>query len=471
VTGVDGQVVNKMKKNVMTPFKLENVLFEMFWRCAKRFGVVFALLWTFWIQEPLGWAMEENTPIQKGELGSLKGVQGTRYNLKQLKSIATEITQKGFVNRPLNGYPILHIILMERSDAREKKDSYLRLFERALELKGVDKSIYDKHGSTLLSESIKNDDQEILNLLLEKGADPCIVNKNGITSFEVALSRGSDASVDILRKVTPISPAMVKNFQQYFEGALEEWDVKTVNRFLDLKLVSPADFKKQYRLDPKCSEAVNSLFKAGFWIRTIGDYKKEKKILDLRYELDRHELEGMRHGEDFEKHKFYTPYSPATFVKMGVQISLFGDVGVMIKTRERTIPYWYDGHTEELTRDMSFTKGETGINNGQSEGQYWEVKESDIAAMVQHMRDQNLKTSLSCVIEDDKYGIFKDPQLQREPFFRWNEGLFRYKRRDIFAICTNDPKDIRKAIELRSVLDIGVPILYYQDGTLRFCSL
>jgi hypothetical protein len=103
---------------------------------------------------------------------------------------------------------------------------------------------------------------------------------------------------------------MKSNFQESFEYSLENWDVGTVNLFIDLKLVTPDDFRKQYSLDPKCSEAVNSLFKAGFWIRTIGDYKKEKKILDLRYQLDRDELEEMRHGEELAKHTFYTPYIP-----------------------------------------------------------------------------------------------------------------------------------------------------------------
>jgi hypothetical protein len=175
----------------------------------------------------------------------------------------------------------------------------------------------------------------------------------------------------------------------------------------------------------------------------------------------------MRHSNSDRTFQYYTSYSPATFVKKNISISLFkGSIGVMIKTdKQRRIPYWYDGHQEELTRDMNYLNGEK-LDNDQQFGQLWKIKESLIACAVQLMNDEYIEDNV-LKIENDKHNIFTDKRFQSQPNFSWNEGLFRYKKKDVFAIYVSDKQYLKEANILKSALKLNLPILFYENGILE----
>jgi hypothetical protein len=434
----------------------------------QKIMTIFVLLGVLFVKD--SWSAERLTQpwIKESELQSLQGIQGTRYSFEQLEKITDEIIQKNYINRPLSdGYPILHHILMERRDAKEK-NQYLNLFKKVLQQKQTDKNICDKNKNTLLSVSVDHDDVESLNLLLEIGTDPNFTNSRGRTAFEHSLVQSSNpVIVRKLREVTEITPKIRQGFREDFETLLEEWDVEKVNMFLDLKLINLEDFAQNPEKSVVPTE-IDHLFAEGFWIRTIQDLKKEIGILEEREKMPKEvDLEKLRHSN--EKIKNYTPYSPATFVKKGIPVALFdaSSAGVMIKTKGRTIPYWYDGHNEQLTRDMNYSKEK--LDNGQPSGQFWEIKESDIAKTLQKMKDNYINDMVLNVQEEgnDKYKIFNDKRFQRGCSFSWNEGLFRYKKEDIFAIYVPDESYLKEAFDLRGLLQQpNLPFLFYKDGVI-----
>ncbi len=415
----------------------------------------------------------ECSQIGEGELETLRGIRGTRYTYTQLEPLTREVVRKGFINRPLpGGYPILHVILIERRDAKEGKQQYLDLFRGVLSQTQADKNIRNKHGTSLLSVSVEEEDEEALDLLLANKADPAYISRDGKTAFEHALDRGSSVSIiGKLGEVTPVTPAMGENFKTSFEQFLEEWNVEGVTRFLDLKLVNPEDFARHPERS-RISTEIDRLFDEGFWIRVLGNPGEEVKVLGQREGISSAALAQMRHSH--RKDGSYTDYSPATFVRREILISLFpcSSIGVMIRPTNRIIPYWYDGHNEQLTRGMDFSKEK--LDNGQREGQFWEVKEAVIAATLQRMKEKDIEEKVSRVQEEggDKHGVFRDQRFQRGRQFSWNEGLFRYKREDVFAIYVPDEAFLERASAFRTLLQLEhLPFLSYEDGVLRVYSI
>ena len=401
-----------------------------------------------------------------------------RYSLKQLEKIVPKILASGHVNTMYDGYPILHSVFIELRDERDqpKRPRYLKLIKAILESPTCDPDVLDKHKKPLLAYAAEENQKEVLIYLLNSGANP---NRTSTTCEYTALEWGIQRSagsevISILMKYTKKTPRLIKNCQEMFDEALENSEIDTMNVLLDLKL---AVYQKQFDLHsiPGIPDA--------FWVRMVSDSKKEFQILKKREKLTDRALAEQRHTEKPHPDSYYTPYSPVTCVRHSIPISTFGSsnsVGIMIHPTCYSIPYWFDGHREELTRDFSYREG-LKLTNGQSKGQYWDVSFEKIQKMLESCYKKEVEDCVKIAKKDrkkggsefDKHGVILDRMLW-DIDFRWNEGLVRYQHKHIFGILVN-PKNkasCKKAFELKRILQLEVPFYEYREclGTIHKLS-
>lgn len=291
---------------------------------------------------------------------------------------------------------------------------------------------------------------------MQKDADPNVGNeRRKTTPLECAISRLIDSTVSqespfikVLAPITTCDEALMERCQEMLDQAVENHYPGIINILLDLKLVD----QPPVYVEDRGAEA--DWFKVGVWLRCIDDSAKEQQVLDKR-EVPGVNLQG--HRKPKEDDVAYTTYSPATFVKSALPVMIYGSgPGVIIQqTPDRVIDYWYDGHREELTREMNFSE-ETLTHGSQARNhEYCHRGESEIAKMIRLGHESNVRNEASNGV--DRYGI-----LENRPYYcfmPWNEGLFRYQRKDIIGIFIPDSEydmgnKVTEAISLASTLGL-----------------
>lgn len=392
-----------------------------------------------------------------------------RYTLKQLKNLVFERLRHNRVNKLVDGYPVLHEIIIELRNEQDdqKRSKYRDLLALVLQHSHTLPDICDKHGRTGLSYVAACGDLKSVLLFLNNDADPNFIDSFGKKALEWAIFENPKAVelITFLVRKTEITDEMRTKFRELFQLAIEEENVDRINLLIDLKLVS---YERSKLIAPP--EKLSEDFEEGCWMRVISDPEKEFSILEKRSHYSDKELGRLRHKnlENDPEDPFYTGYSSATFVKLGMPICLpeTSPAGVIIRRhRSQLIPYWYDGHTEKLTSHLDFSRNR--LSNGNSEGEYNEVEETKIVGILSNSLCAKIKVEGQG--RRDRYGVLRDHRLS-DSFLPWNEGLFRYKMEDIIGIFL-DPEDkesYKKALDLQRILrpDLGI-YSYSCKGELR----
>ena len=313
-----------------------------------------------------------------------------RYTYKQLVRAIKKATEEGTLNVPIQGYPLIHSVLMEMRDERDegKVRHWYTLFRELLLHSEVDTNSLDKHRSTLLHVIAREFGHKpdwakfLTKTCLDRGANANLLDRSGCTALEHALVyyHSERSIVKYLISKTKISDDLKTRCQEYFDSEMnndvEEINITLVNNLYALRLV-----KVRREIVDRHNEP--SAFTKGVWMRTIANPKAESKILDTR-EKSKESLNGHRKTSNPN----YTPYSPMTLVKSGIPVSPFAsfssDVGVLVDAGNRKIDYWYDGFREELTRDMDFSK-EVLSHGPQAEGH--EYRNNSAAQIAKHLTE------------------------------------------------------------------------------------
>ncbi len=394
-----------------------------------------------------------------------------RYSLIELKKLVPEILSSGNINTRFDGYPIIHSVFIELRDEDDntKHIHYIKLIEIILQYPGCEPDVLDKHRKPLLAYAAEMGKLNVLIMLLRAGANPNLTSTQlQYTALEWAIQRNATSkAIPILKKRTDVTQQMLKNCQEMFETALEDEDVDTINTLLDLNLV-------KYNLKFRRNLSTAHELPTGFWIRMITNPKEELKILREREKLDDSILFKQRHTTRPHPNLHYTNYSPATYVRHSIPISIFSfqDAGVMILPTNNPISYWFDGHEEELTRDFSYHE-DAHLNNGQKTGQYWEITPQDIKRKIEELYKKEVQRYRRIAEEDDdedqnkfdRHGVILDKLLCERVRFSWNEGLIRYKSKQIFGILVDPENETssKKAFELKNTLQLDVPFYSYSE--------
>lgn len=398
-----------------------------------------------------------------------------RYTLEELESVVPRIIAAKKVNTMFDGYPILHSVFIELRDERNetKYNHFIILIEIILKDPNCNPDVLDKHKKPLLAYVVEmekeNLSSKLINMLLQAGADPNLMSTSlQYTALEWAVQRNpTSKAINILKRFTNNTPKLLANCQEMFNNALEEDECDIINVLLETQLVH---YVPKFRNNLISSNNIPR----GFWIRTIADPMKELEILEIRENLDDGTLAKQRHTLNPLKNSHYTIYSPATYVRNSIPISIFSfeKVGLIIHPTDDQIPYWFDGHQEELTRDFSY--GEKDIlNNGQTTGQYWEVTPKEIQKIIEELYKKEVQKCKEEAQESqredpprfDKHGVILD-RLLCDISFSWNEGLLRYKHKQVLGILVNpESKDSCKgALKLKSTLKLNVPFYHYNES-------
>lgn len=226
-----------------------------------------------------------------------------------------------------------------------------------------------------------------------------------------------------------------------FKEAVEHHAAKWIEFLIDQKYVT----------NGLPSIKLPDAFRAGFWIRHFAQSAIEQEVTHLRRRqgLSENLLHG--HGANHPTLQLNreTPYSPATFICPGYNISLFGNhthsTGVILLPQKRVIDYWYSGLSgEELTREFDYKRGALAKYAKEDGHHFKAITESEIAAKYPTCIRTFLKQH-----QLDKYGI-----VEHSASLRWNEGLFRYQAQEVSGILVNpgSGKSISAAFELRGSL-------------------
>lgn len=381
-----------------------------------------------------------------------------RYSLEELEAAVEERLGSDAINEVIHGYPLLHSLLIEWRDELDEKQfpRWEELLKRLVNSNHVDVDVLSKHGNTPLHSVVDEHEAErveyLLQLLLSKNANPNLLNRRGQTPLECAISMypANHANVQILKKATHISGELKKRCQEQLEDAVSNYDAHTINTLIDLRLAEPpSPYVENRTKEP-------SWFCQGVWLRTVSNPKQEREILDKRKGLSPEQLRGYKaHNADTDAKSDYTNYSPATFVKSAIPVSVFGfnPPGVIIRQACRTIDYWYDGYREELTRNMSFD-GDIPLTHGAhaTEHEHHQVKEHEMTGLL--AKSYEYHTAWTKKKDSDRYAI-----LESRPFYctmSWNEGLFRYQREDIIGIfvCNKKQDSVEQALQLAEELGL-----------------
>jgi hypothetical protein len=395
-----------------------------------------------------------------------------RFTLAELEEAIPKILRSGEVNKPIESYPILHHALIELRDCvkKAKHPRYLQLIEIILKHPDCDPDVFDKHQKSALMYAAEEGNAGLASLLLSYKANPDLKSGlGGWRALEYGVLRNPVAKTTrILAGCTRITKNMSDHFKEMLRDAIEEKEVEQINALLDLNLVH---YQQKFERHFTAPNNVPS----GFWIHTVGDIGEESRVLKRRDYYHSEQLAMQRHGRDYERDQNYTRYTSATFVQRGAPIALFGlnEPGVMIRSSPYPIHYWYDGHTEELTRDMNFSS-DRPADNGQPTGQYWELTATQVQALMQEkfqLKIDKCKRHAQKNPEDyDRHGVLLDESLC-DLYFRWNEGLLRYKRSDVFGIHVNpdSKKCCEEALKLREEIGHYVPLYHYDacSGTVQ----
>lgn len=393
------------------------------------------------------------------------------YTLKQLKAVVPKILNAGHINTPLKGYPILHQVFLALEYDSANYEGYISLIKTILSHPQCNPDVLDQYGIPLLAYACAGEHRAVLFMLLFHHANPDFIHTKHSTPLEWAIEHNPSSSlIPILNQCTARTQTLLANCQAMFNDALElaEENVDLINILLDLKLVT---YNRQFQKHLKSSPDVP----VGFWIRTIADPKKERDILQKRNKLTDSGLAKQRHTTSADPGVHYTIYSCATYVRQNIPICIFGyeAAGLMIHPTADPIAYWFDGHNEELTRDFSYQEG-ADLSNGLSKGQFWELTPQQIQTTIEDFYLQEVKRSQEIARESkdedhyrfDKHGVMLDKMLC-DIYFRWNEGLMRYKSKQIFGILVNPENETscKRAFNIKKTLGLTVPFYDYRVDT------
>lgn len=384
-----------------------------------------------------------------------------RFTLSQMRRAIQIQLKRGKINELIEGYPLLHRVLMEMRDARKSKDreEWYDLFRVLVRSKQVDLNVRDQHGSTPLHWAVREFNPElssrIIYRLLHTGADPEAVDGyTKITAFELAIERypADHEIVQQLQPVTTMTSTLRQRCQEMFDETVDDVKcgeinddeaIQRIEALLDLKLAKAPELQMVGRKQEP------SWFTKGVWVRTIDDPEKEMQILRKRQGLHGRKLRGCQFKDD----SYYTRESSMTFLRGGVPTATFGhECGVMVLPKGRTIRYFYDGqHGEELTRTMHLAGLWPRQASSDGCGHHHLIHERDLPSVVKkayrYKRPQGSESPV------DKYGVLAG----RDWPVPWNEGLLRYRHDEIHAVfVTSLTKEaLEKAQTFRKQMKLG----------------
>ncbi|MFY7698591.1 MAG: ankyrin repeat domain-containing protein [Legionella sp.] len=268
--------------------------------------------------------------------------------------------------------------------------------------------IRNKWGEYATHIAIENNRADLIELLLKHQVDFTLVDSLGRTPFMKMLTRpGLGANMEILGLLSNIKP---------------QTNQQTTTAPIQLA------------------------YEKGFWIRQIGAHARppqeaitrEKEILTEREKLSSEDL--LEHIKQPKEHEAYN-FSPATFVKAGIPISLFKQgsyFGVIIQT-DHLIPCWYSGWDGERmsNSEINFRSKPLKFQNIAEEHQCNNKNSNEIAQQLHRLYQQKMKTySLR-----ERY-----EHIGHRETLSWNEGLFRYKKSDIKAFCIGSKEEDGKMV-------------------------
>jgi hypothetical protein len=411
-----------------------------------------------------------------------------RFSLEELIVEVPKLLNSGKINDSIEGYPILHHVMMSlRDDPQQNRyPYYLSLIETILKHPDCNPNVIDKHGKTALAyagiqgapsifKGANAANRVLLNLLLQYGANPDFQCARNWTALEWTLHESPTSDViPKLNQLTTRTERLLANCQTMFDDELEdgaEPDPDRMNILLDLGL---AVYNKQFRGVPRLDPVKQ--FPAGHWIRVIRRPVEELAILQKRAKLSANTLSQMQHTENsVNSDPNYIPESACTFVRGGIPISLFmegghsGYAGFMIRPSAAPIPHWYDGHREVVSDNVIQWKGER-FDNGESAGQHWNVTAKQVETILTQQFADRVSRRCKIAAEDpehyDRHGILRDRELC-EIAFSWNEGRLHYKREDIFGVYVvpDNKQSCIAALNLRRQFGLNVPLYSYDSNT------
>ncbi|MFY7698592.1 MAG: ankyrin repeat domain-containing protein [Legionella sp.] len=295
--------------------------------------------------------------------------------------------------------------------------------------------IRNKWGEYATHIAIENNRADLIELLLKHQVDFTLVDSLGRTPFMKMLTRpGLGANMEILGLLSNIKP---------------QTNQQTTTAPIQLA------------------------YEKGFWIRQIGAHARppqeaitrEKEILTEREKLSSEDL--LEHIKQPKEHEAYN-FSPATFVKAGIPISLFKQgsyFGVIIQT-DHLIPCWYSGWDGERmsNSEINFRSKPLKFQNIAEEHQCNNKNSNEIAQQLHRLYQQKMKTySLR-----ERY-----EHIGHRETLSWNEGLFRYKKSDIKAFCIGSKEEDGKmayyGLLLRNELQLThLPFFQYnEEGSIE----
>ena len=408
------------------------------------------------------------------------------------KILATRDIKKLAAQRT-HGYPMLHHIIscyygieedqLPKDEAKQAKSKLYRC-AHALLKGGADPHVLNESEATSigLAISLNITGGRLCKLLYQYNAcrrtsvsakewSKYVKGEIGsLTKFERLLI--SQPSIDVLREHSQrarLTSEVRRNIVGIFQFELEEEEhpnFELLNFLVDKKFVI------RNPCSSKCPPLLNEEFKKGLWIRTLPSISNELEILKKRENLSDYALAQQRHTNSSGHIPHYTKYSCCSLVMQGIPARLFGyfRAGLIIKASQSTIPYWYDGRAEELTREFNFSQDRPlGRDAGEAGGEFSNVAVERIRQAFMSLHASKWRPMLQKKsVGSDRYGLLKH-HTQRMNMLRWNEGMLRYKIKDIVGIYAVPTKreSVVNALRLRQLLYSDTkqrfPIYYY-DG-------
>ncbi len=345
-------------------------------------------------------------------------------------------------------YPLLLLCLMGDS----------KLFQFVIEKvqqsgKTIVTNVFDKNGNTALHfacHPLGQPNSDIIQWLLDNGVRPNSTNRVGDTALHhlvehnepIMLKRliagGADAGVYDALGRTPLEKYLMRpelsansNMIQVLQSAAGDTANVAVATYIDPMLLN---------------------YERGFWIRAIGAdctdvvtaIEREMLILDKRESISAARL--VKHRPDVNvNRKSHYRYSPATFVKAGLPIGLFGadcPFSLIIQTSNK-IPAWCSGLRGEVKTnddghgDVDFSASTLSFRYA-ADHQISGANSDEIAIMLSRLFRDSLANYTPLELYD---------ACLSGTYLPFNEGLLRYKRGDIKGLVVKpEPRSVSYAL-------------------------
>jgi len=142
---------------------------------------------------------------------------------------------------------------------------------------------------------------------------------------------------------------------------------------------------------------IESFKNGGCWARVIRKPEGEINILSIREGQESSKLIG----HDYPQTPGYTPYSSVTYVREGINTSLFmwneetdAAFALLIRPTDRPIDWWYNCRDEVIANDTSAIPGKKYDNGKPDQDQRWNCNIQEIESAVLSLRaEQKAKRS------------------------------------------------------------------------------